>query len=59
MAGEIEKDATGQLPEGDGTEVVGGGPEVAGEMAEKERPVAALEAQLVVMDDHGGPEPGH
>ena len=51
---EVERDPAGKLLEMRGTQVLHGAPDVVLEQAEEERPVAALQADLVVVDDRAG-----
>jgi hypothetical protein len=53
VALEIEQDPAGELLNADGPEVAGGPLQIPEQMAEEERPVAALEADLVIVNDQG------
>src|SRR4029453_10485987 len=56
VTGQVEHDAPGKLMHGSWAEIAHRPREILLEVAEKERPVAALEADLVVVDDDAGPE---
>src|SRR5262249_52362234 len=54
---QVEENAPGELAQSHRSEVADGALEVARELPEKERPVAALQADLVVGHDDRGAEP--
>src|SRR5262249_39388421 len=59
IAREVEQDASGELPEGQGTDIASSGQEVPREMPQEQGTVPALEAQLVIVNDDGRPQTGH
>jgi len=54
VTGQIEHDASGELNEPRGSEVADGASDVLLQVAEEERPIAALQADLVIVDDGAG-----
>ena len=56
---EVEEEAAGAADDRDRRQIGGGPREVPGELAEEARAVAALQADLVDVDDDAGAEPGH
>jgi hypothetical protein len=56
---EVEDEAAGAADDRDRRQIGGGAREVPGELAEEARAVAALQADLVDVDDDAGAEPGH
>src|SRR5881628_1037115 len=59
VAVQVEQDASGELTQPQRPEVADGALEVACELPEEQRAVAAFEADLVVMHDDRGTEAGH
>ena len=58
MAGQVEHDAAGELDHAHRPQIGGGAEKVLLEIPEEERPVAALQADLVVVDDGAEPPRG-
>ena len=54
VTGQVEHDASGELNEPRGAEVADGAPDVLLKVAEEERSIAALQADLMVVDDGAG-----